>query len=359
MAVVDAPGPAEFIEGVIPLLQKKSELLVVTVNTKAEAAYKVLKKYQPLRCNREEDAEKIFKDFNPDMLAVATSSLVLGPYVNNKFTTLAHEAGKKIICFQDYWANHRWHMNYTMMPHWQKILVPDELARKFIMEDGFVGEIVITGNPGFDKFIKFNKEKDRRWLREKFGLSEHDFVMLYVGRGTPQTFEYDEITFKFFAESVREAMKMEKNKKIYVAIRPHPRDENPERYDKYSDGLNLLDTSLFPSSSDLLPIFDFVTGMQSTNHIEACYLQIPTACFILPNAGKLALEKISLSDFPPNLVGASIGIYSSDTEKFKDIILKVINDKHFISEITAAQKTYFPLPKIPAAKKVADEILKF
>ena len=38
MVVVDAPGPAEFVEFVIPLLAKKCELLVVTVNTPAEAA---------------------------------------------------------------------------------------------------------------------------------------------------------------------------------------------------------------------------------------------------------------------------------------------------------------------------------
>ena len=357
MIVVDAPGPAEFIEMVIPMLAKKAELLVVTVNTKANAAYKVLKKYNPLRCDREENAEAIFKKFDPDILAVATSSLVLGPYSNSRFTEIAHKANKKIICFQDYWANHRWPMNYKMMPYWQKILAPDELAKKFLLEDGFAGEIVITGNPGFDKFIKFNKEKERKWLREKFGAGENDFIMVYVGRGTPQSWEYDEITFDFFAKSAKSAMAEEKNKKILVAVRPHPRDENPKRYDKFSDGLNLLDTSGFPSSSDLLPIFDFVTGMQSTNHIEACYLQIPAACFILPNAGKLALEKISLADFPPNLVGASIGIYSSNTEKFKDIILKTMNNENFLAEMRGAQKKYFPLPKTPAAKKVAEEIL--
>jgi hypothetical protein len=162
MIVVDAPGPAEFIESVIPLLQKKSELLVVTVNTAAEAAYKVLKKYKPLRCDREKDAEAIFNNFNPDILAVATSSLVLGPYSNGRFTELAHKSNKKIICFQDFWANHRWHMNYIMMPYWQKLIVPDELAKKFIMEDGFSNEIVITGNPGFDKFINFDKEKKQK-----------------------------------------------------------------------------------------------------------------------------------------------------------------------------------------------------
>ena len=358
MVVVDAPGPAEFIETVIPLLAKKSELLIVTINTKANAAYNVLKKYNPLRCDREEDAEKFYKDFDPDILAVAMSSLVLGPYVNNRFTELAHASGKKIICFQDFWANHRWPMNFKMMKYWDKVLAPDKLAKKFLKEDEYSGKIVITGNPNFDRFKKLDKEKDRKWLREKFGLAENDFVILYVGRGTPNAWQYDEITFEFFAKGVRKLQNEMKNKNICVAIRPHPRDEEPKRYNKFSQRLNILDTSQFPSSEDLLPLFDLIAGIQSANHVEACYLRIPAICILLPNAGKITMEKLSLSDFPPNIIGANIGIYRDDTDEFVLVLKKMIEDKKIVSAIQKAQKKYFPLPKTSSAKKVAEEILK-
>lgn len=358
LVVVDAPGPAEFIEFVIPILAKKCELLVVTVNTVTEAAYKVLKKYKPLRCDREEDAERIYKNFDPDILAIGTSALLLGPYVNNKFIELAHFASAKIICFQDLWANHRWPMNFKMMKYLDKVLAPDKLAEKFLLEDGYSGKIVVTGNPNFDRYIKLDKEKERRWLREKFNLQENDFVMLYVGRGTPQSLEYDEMTFKFFANAAASVIWKMPEKNIVTISRPHPRDENPMRYKRYSNELKMLDTSEFPSSDDLLPIADVIVGMLSTNHLEACYLKIPAICIILPKAGKIMLEKISLVDFPPNLVGANIGVYRDNVDELKNILKKVIVDKKFVASIQKAQAKYFPLPKTPAAKKVAKEIWK-
>ena len=360
MVVVDAPGPAEFIEMAIPLLKEKCELLVVTVNTPANAAYNALKKFKPEKCDREEDAEAIYKKFNPDVLAVGTSSLLLGPYVENKFVELAHADNKKIIAFQDFWANNRWPMNYKMMPYWQKILTPDEIAKKLLLEDGYAGEIVITGNPNFDQFIDIDVVKERKWLRQKFGVSENDFIILYVGRGTPQAFKYDEITFEFFAKAIGgdKVVTWRPGRQVRVAIRPHPRDENPRRYEKFSEGLNLLDTSEFPSSSHLLPLFDAVLGMQSANHVEACYLRIPPICMVLPNAGKIVLEKISLADFPPNLVGASIGIYGEDPAELTDVLEKLMSDKNFAADIKSAQEKYFTLPKKSSAKKVAEEILR-
>lgn len=359
LVVVDAPGPAEFIETVIPLLKKRAEVLLVTVNTSTNAPYNILRKFDPMRADHEKDARQIYGLFNPDVLAIATSSLVLGPYVNNEFTRLAHEHGARIICFQDFWANHRWPMNFKMMKYWNKILAPDKLAKKFLLEDGYSGKIIITGNPNFDRFAKLNKEKERRWLRKKFNLNENDFVILYVGRGTPQAWQYDEITFAFFAKTILALRKEIKDKNIIVSVRPHPRDENPERYKKLSRDLNLLDTSAFPSSEDLLPLFDLVAGMQSANHVEACYLRIPAVCMVLPDAGKIIMEKISLADFPPNLIGASIGIYNNDVENGAAIFKKIITDDKFRQKIQNAQKKYFPLPKTPVAKKVSKEILNF
>jgi len=63
-----------------------------------------------------------------------------------------------------------------------------------------------------------------------------------------------------------------KNKNIRVAIRPHPRDEEPERYNKYSQGLKILDTAQFPSSEDLLPLF--VSSIQKT---QKKYFPLPSA----------------------------------------------------------------------------------
>lgn len=187
MIVVDSPGSAEFIEMAIPILKKEAEIMLVTVNTPAEAPYKILKKYNPERADREEDAVKIYELFNPDILAVGTSSLLFGPYVNNEFARLAKEHGKKIICFQDFWANHRLPMNFKMMKEWNKIIIPDEIAKKLLLEDGYENEIVVTGNPNFDRFINLGVAKERQWLRGKFNLKDNDFLFCISDAGPRKT----------------------------------------------------------------------------------------------------------------------------------------------------------------------------
>ena len=355
LIAVDAPGPAEFIKPVLPLLAEKAELSIVTVNTKAVAPFKILEKFNPFRADTEAAAETLYNKINPDLLVVGTSSLLLGPYSIDRFTELAARDKKKIIAFQDYWANHRWPMNFKILSKWPAIMVPDELAKKFLLEDGYSGEIILTGNPSFDKIRHTNKEKDREWLRKKFSIAEDDFIILWIGRGTPQAFQYEEPSFEFFADSLREIG----NKNILLAVRPHPRDENPERYRKFTKDIRMLDTSDFPSSEELLPMADAVAGLPSTNHIFATYLRVPSITILLPESGRKMLEKISMNDFPPNSVGATIGIYKEDTKELGDIISKLKNNPAYRAELKQNQEKYFNLPAAPAAEKVAETILAY
>src|SRR3989344_1925101 len=122
LIVVDAPGPAEFIAPIIPELKTYDTQLV----TIGESPTKILSKYRPARCDSEKDAEQIYKNFSPDALLIAMSSLTTGPYVAGRFTDLAAEESRPIICFQDFWANHRWPMNFKMMPKWNAVLTIED-----------------------------------------------------------------------------------------------------------------------------------------------------------------------------------------------------------------------------------------
>src|SRR3989344_2855592 len=110
LIVVDAPGPAEFIFPVIPFL-KGYKIKIVTVK---DSPTKVLENYKPVCIDRENEAIPFFRDFNPDSLWFAVSSLVSGPYIVRQFTELAYRDEKKIICFQDIWGNHRWPSNLQL-----------------------------------------------------------------------------------------------------------------------------------------------------------------------------------------------------------------------------------------------------
>lgn len=357
LIVVDSPGAADFIAPVIPLLQKKKKLALVTVNTATEAPYKMLKKYGPLRCDLEKNAEALYKKINPDVLTIGTSSLVLGPYVNNKFIQLGSRDKKPIVVFQDYWANHRWPQNKETLHLWNTVLAPDTLAEKLLREDNFKGTVVVTGNPAFDKFSDRDLGKERMKLRKKLNIPESAFVILYAGTGTPQAWQEDEETFRFLALTLQEFVLG--NSDVVVIPRQHPRDEEVNRYQKLASRLAIYNPDhekITYSTDDLLPMADCVVGMYSTTMLHACVLKIPAISILLPEAGRARLRKIGLDNFPPNTVGASMGIYKNSTKELFAALDAIKNDPKCLEKILRAQTQFFSRDhnKKPAAETVAE-----
>lgn len=353
LIVVDAPGPAEFIAPVIPKLKSYS-LKLVTVG---ESPTKVLAKYKPIRCDSESKAELIFKKFNPDVLLVAMSSLVTGPYVNPKFTELAHRDRKKIICFQDLWGNHRWPVNSKVMKYWDAILTLDELGKKLILENGYRGKVYATGSPAFDRFRKVDVAKERKRLRRKFHIPENAFIIFYAGAGTPAGWRDDEETFKFLAKTVGVLQK--ENKDVIFVAHQHPRDEKPGRYQKLAPHLKYFDASKTAFSEEIVPMMDVVVGMYATNLIHACYLRIPGISILLPNAGgKRLLKNLRLKNFPTNTLGATIGIYKKDAGRLVSEFKKLMHNSAYRKKIAANQKKFFSFGKKTATEKAAEAIRK-
>ena len=257
LIAVDAPGPAEFILPVLRELRSKNyELRIVTVKN---SPTKILAKYKPIHCDSEKEAEKIYKKFRPDALIIAMSSLVLGPHVNLKFSELASKNKKTIISFQDFWANHRWPTNRKILSVAKTILVLDDLAENLILQDGYKGKVIVTGSPAFDKFRLIDVLKERERLRKKLGIPEDFFVILHAGTGTPQSWKEDEITFTFIARTIRELQK-EAHRVAFIS-RPHPRDENPERYKRIAPDLKMIETKSIPITEELAPLVNVVIGM--------------------------------------------------------------------------------------------------
>lgn len=362
LIITDSPGSADFIAPVIPLLQKKVKLSVVTINTAAEAPYQILKKYKPLRCDSEKDAENLFRKIKPDFLLAGTSSLVLGPYVNNHFIRFASEAKKPVIVFQDYWANHRWPQNKETIHLWNMVLAPDELAKKMLSEDNFSGKIVVTGNPAFDKLKEIDVRAARAKIRKELNIAGDEFVILYAGAGTPQAWQEDEATFRFLANTLQELFANHPN--IVFIPRAHPRDETKNRYYALAPRLRMYNPNLGKthySTDDLLPMADCVVSMYSTALLHACFLKIPAISILLPEAGRARLRKINMDNFPPNTTGASIGIYKESTKELIAVFEAIKNDPLYRGKILNAQTQFFSFDpnKKSAAETVADAVQTF
>jgi len=351
LCVVDAPGPAEFIAPVIPLF-RGIELRLVAVKG---APTEILKKFHPLRCDTEAEAEAIYQKHKPDALLVAMSSLMLGPYVNKRFTELFHESGKPIIAFQDYWANHRQPQNAIVQSYWDALLVPDALAERYVEEDGFHGNVYVTGNPAFEKFKNVKVADERKRLRKKFGISEAAKVIFYAGTGTPQSAGADNRTFAIFADAIRA---LDKAYEIVCIAHPHPRDEYPKRYREAAPDLPFVEIREGISDS-FLPIADVVISMYSTSLIHACYLRIPAVSIVFPGAGKRRLQIVGLDDFPPNTFGASVGVYEESWEALGHALQDIFEKPSVRGKLRKNQEKYFQFPEKSSAEAVRETIYEY
>ena len=291
-------------------------------------------------------------EFKPDLFFATTSSLVYGPFLISALTKHASRHGIPVICLQDYWGNHRHPMNSLALKHWPIMMVQDEIGKRLLLEDHYRGKIVVTGNPALDALSGIDVLSVRRRTREALKLKGEDFLIVYIGRGTPFFAHEDEVTFAFLSAALR-AM----DKPPILMARPHPRDEAPSRYESLSEGLRTINAGFVPEVHSALCAADLVVGMDSTSHIHAIYLRIPTMCLVLPYAGRARLAKMGLTDFPPDTVGASIGFYEPDKTACASLMEKVRDDKNFRAALRTAQEKYFPMPS-RAAPLVASEVLK-
>ncbi|MDP3778486.1 MAG: hypothetical protein Q8R30_00360 [bacterium] len=351
LCVADAPGPAEFLAPVIPLLKEDYDVHVIAVST----AKNVLKEMDGVECNDESQADGLFRDIKPDLLVFAISSLTGGPYVNNKIVQLAHDNNIPVICLQDIWGNQRWPQNKNVISRIDAVCVPDDFAASLWKEDGFTKDIFVTGSPAFDRFASVDVGKERVRLRTQLGIGENERVMLYAGQGTPHHIEQDKKTFAYVADAIRA---LSEKMPIALIARYHPRAVETGYYKKYSYGIKILDTSVFEFADEILPAADIVVAMSSTSLLHACYLRIFGVSVLLPQQGRALLKQIGLDDFPPNIMGATVGVYDEDPAVFVQTLERIFTDELLRNDLRKAQEKIFPLDG-GSAERVAKAVIKF
>lgn len=349
LCVADAPGPAEFLLPVIPLISRENTVTTIAVGRAAD----VLVKTAPVICASEAEAEKIYEEMRPDLLVATISSLIeIGPFVNNTLIELAAKDGVPIICLQDFWANHRWPSNKKMLRHYRAVCVIDEFSKRLWEEDGFKGEIHVTGSPAFDKFADVDVASERIKLRNKFNLASEDKIIFYIGQGVPRHMNEDKKTFSF----VIDAIKTLGNPSIKIIARPHPRATETGYYKEIAAGIAMLDTSSISFTENILPLGDIVISITATNLIHCCLLRIPGVSVLLPKTGMKIMKDIGLDDFPLNTTGATVGVYEENPQKLADILRRILDDENYRLALRQNQEKHFPL-EAKAAERVAKATL--
>lgn len=350
LCIADAPGPAESLAPVIPFFVKNAEVVIIAVGT----AMKILQPLGAIACDDESAVDELFNKIKPDILFSAISSLNCGPYVNNIFIKIAHEQAIPIISLQDIWGNHRASQNKKIIPRISAVCVLDEFAASLWKEDGFSGEIFVTGNPAFDHFANIDVVKERNRLRKQLRINDGDRVILYAGQGTPHHIEADKKTFAYVAQAIR---LLNEHMPVTLIARPHPRAVETEYYKEYSHGFETIDTSIFAFSDEILPAADVIVAMCSTSLLHACFLRIPAISVLLPEQGRALLKEIGLDDFPPNVMGATAAIYDENPEALRQMLEAIFTDESLRNRIRGAQEKNFLLGE-SSAWRVARAVKK-
>lgn len=173
-----------------------------------------------------------------------------------------------------------------------KILVMDSLAKQKAIEEGLEeSRIIITGQPYFETIkTAINKisKKDIEGLNKKLKIQKDDYVIIFASEPLSKTYHetdnldhfwgYTERTiFRNMLDALAECT-VQKNKKVKVIIRPHPK-EGKENFNDFLAVLNGKGISFAVDESTdsllLISASDLVCGMSSMFLIESAIIGKP------------------------------------------------------------------------------------
>lgn len=162
--------------------------------------------------------------------------------------------------------------------------------------------IIITGHPDFDKYHNIDKEKIRKETREKLGVEEEEFLVIYSGQLPPQTPD----VLEHIIDSLNQVLT---DKKLVLLFSRHPRDLTEEKI--YEDILKRFNGKIVKqdkiSSDEIGLSCDLLLTINSTEGLKSAFRRVPSV-HILPQE---LLGEISEDGIPlPVLAGASTGVFS-------------------------------------------------
>src|SRR3990167_10598037 len=208
--------------------------------------------------------------------------------------------------------------------------------------------IIVTGHPDYDKYSDIDKLGVRNKTREKLGVSDADFLIVYSGLLPPQTPEVLE-------HLVEHLNTLDIQQNLVLLLSRHPRDMHPEQeYDRVlanfkGKALKQGDTS----SDDIGFACDLLIAPgPSTEALKSAYRRVPSMfVFTEADAAQLTNDRLPIT----LRVGASEGVF--DYQDLKNGLQKVIGDKTYRDQLIGKMEHYFNSDG-HAAERVAEIIKK-
>ncbi len=295
--------------------------------------------------------EELLKWFKPQVVVTTTCSP--GGVVPVELVIHAKSMGIKTVVVQDYWGNHLkdpfWKDSKLRKPKYLPDLmcVQDEFAKRLVLENWpeySPEQVIITGQPAFDRLRKVRCDLARPNLRRFFNLSEESWpVVHFSGQiwGQAQAIG-----------ATIEALNMV-GKPVYFFLRDHPRllaSDAPPEYKQYYEAYKdlpyalkkgrIINSSHFNSSDSVNAGADIVMGISSTAIVEACYLGKWCISTWVPEGAQAVYEESAgaLNVFPPVALGACLS--GSNAKELARCFERIFRHEK-TREIYDAQKIHF------------------
>jgi hypothetical protein len=235
------------------------------------------------------------------------------------FISTARGLGIRSLAVLDFWSNYAVRFSddrgaLTALP--DSIAAMDQRAKSEMIAAGIPGDIIlVTGQPAFDALPGIREAFSaarKSEIRRSLGLAEGDRFVLFASQPLKRFYPdvqapshpgYDE--HLVLSEVIRalESIAAEESLKIFLLVRPHPR-ENVVDFNGYASREIRLKVSAEGNGRELAMSSDLVVGMNSVFLMEACYLD---------NVVLSLQPGLRVTDaLPTNGWGASRGITSRD-----------------------------------------------
>lgn len=209
-------------------------------------------------------------------------------------------------------------------------------------------KIVVTGHPDYDKYSNIDKLGVRNKTREKLGVSDADFLIVYSGLLPPQTPE----VLEHLVENLNQS---DIQQNLVLLLSRHPRDMYPEQeYDKVLANFKGKVMKQGDVSSDDIGIACdlLIAPGPSTEALKSAYRRVPSMfIFTEADAAQLTNDRLPIT----LRVGASEGVFNY--QDLKTGLQKLINDNTYREQIIGKMRQYFNSDG-HSAKRVAEVIKK-
>jgi hypothetical protein len=286
----------------------------------------------------EPEIRNLLSTINPAIVVAGTSFNSIE--LEKKFIHAARLNGIPCLAILDFWFNYSTRFSdmagdLKYLPN--KIAIMDDVAQEEMIAEGFdPASLVITGQPAFDTFAayksRFTREKCTG-IRNRFPVREDELFIVFVSQPLSELYGEDEsgprymgFTEKIVVKQVIEALELlaeECNKRIFLLIRPHPR-EATDKYENVRGKSIRICVSKEEDPRDVVMASDLVIGMNTILLVEACYL----GCMVVSVQPCLRGKDILLTNYN----GFSVPVYSK--ENIVDTLRMIILD----SEVRSTMK---------------------